>query len=63
MALLSPLAQRATREVEPPRPECTQAKEKQNSVTSKIKNATYIYKCSNISKEYLFTYMATWPGF
>jgi hypothetical protein len=24
---------------------------------------TYIYKCSNIPKEYLFTYMATWPGF
>jgi hypothetical protein len=57
------VAQWATREVEPPQPEFTQAKEKWNSVTRKIKNVTYIYKCSNTSKEYFFIYMATWPRF
>jgi hypothetical protein len=30
------------------------AKEKRNNMTSEIKNTTYIYKCPNISKEYLF---------
>jgi hypothetical protein len=60
---LSSLDQRATRENELPRPEFTQAMEKQNSVTNEIRNVTYIYKCSNISKEYLFIYMATRPGF
>jgi hypothetical protein len=50
-------------QIEPPQPEFTQAEEKRNNAASKIKNATYIYKCSNISKEYLFIYMATRPGF
>jgi hypothetical protein len=48
---LSSPAQRATREIKPPQPEFTQAEEKRNNATSEIKNATYIYKCSNISKE------------
>jgi ribonuclease HI len=33
----------------------------QNIVTSGMSNITYIHKCFNISKEYLFIYMATRP--
>jgi hypothetical protein len=60
---LLPPAQRATRENELPRPEFTQAEEKRNSATSKMKNITYVYKYLNISNEYLFIYMATRPRF
>jgi hypothetical protein len=38
-------------------------RKKQKNATSEIRNITYTYKCLNISKEYLFIYMATWPGF
>jgi hypothetical protein len=46
-----------------PDPNSPRQRKKQNIVTSKIRNITYIYKCLNISKEYLSIYMATRPGF
>jgi hypothetical protein len=46
-----------------PDPNSPRQRENQNSVTSEIRNITYIHKCLNISKEYLFIYMATRPGF
>jgi hypothetical protein len=46
-----------------PDPNSPRQRKKQNNVTSEIRNITYIYKCLNISKEYLFIYMATQPGF
>jgi hypothetical protein len=63
MALLSRLRPSGLLVKRTSQPEFTQAKEKQNSATSEIRNTTYIYKCLNISKEYLFTYMATQPRF
>jgi hypothetical protein len=46
-----------------PNPNSPSQKEKQNNATSETRNTTYIYKCLNVSKEYLFIYMATWPRF
>jgi hypothetical protein len=45
-----------------PNPNSPRQREKQNNVTSEIRNITYIHKCLNISKEYLFIYMTTRPG-
>jgi hypothetical protein len=46
-----------------PNPNSPRQREKQNNVTSEIRNITYIHKCLDISKEYLFIYMATRPEF